>query len=92
VIQDVDMVGDSHAGGLQVPKRSSGRSLGQVVLRVVVESDDQDARVVTADGHDQVVKGGKVFVVSGQNRAVLGDSPGQHASIVDRPQSGVHGK
>jgi hypothetical protein len=92
VIQDVDMVGDSHPGGLQVPKRSGRRSLGQVVPRVVVEPDDEDARVVTADGYDQVVKGGKVFVVPRQNRAVLGDSPGKHASIVNRPQSGVYGK
>jgi hypothetical protein len=62
------------------------------VARVVVESDDQDARVVTADGHDQIVKRGKIFVVPGQDCAGLGDSPGQHASTVDRPQSDVCGK
>jgi len=85
VIQDVDPVGDRHARRLQVPKRRCNGPLGQVVPRVVVESDDQDARVMADDGQDEVVQIGEVFVVSGQHQAVLSDSPDQHSSIANRP-------
>jgi hypothetical protein len=92
VIQDVDPVGDRHPRRLQVPKRRRNRSLGQVVPQIVVESDGQDARVVTFYGHDQVVQSGEVFVVPGQYRAVLSDGPGEHPSIANRYQPDVRGE
>jgi hypothetical protein len=92
VIQNVDAVADRNPRTLQVPERRRNGPLGKVMPRVVVESDDQDARVVPADGHDQVVQIGEVFVVPGQHRASLGDSPGQHASIADRRQANVGSK
>ena len=85
MIQDADPVGDRHPRRLQVPNRRCNCTLGQVVPRIVVESDDQDTRVVADDCHDEVVQIGEVFVVSGQNRAAMSDSPGQHSSIADRP-------
>jgi hypothetical protein len=60
----VDPVGDRHPRRLQVHEGGCDYPLSQVVPRVVVESDDQDARVVAADGHDKVVQIGEVFVVS----------------------------
>jgi hypothetical protein len=84
MIQNVDAVGDQNPRRLEVSKRCRDGPLGQVMPRVVVESDDQNARVMTADSNDQVVQIGEVFVVPGQHWAALGDSPGQHSSITDR--------
>ena len=51
--------------------------------RNVVKSDDQDARVLAADNHDEIVQSREVGMVTRQHRAILSDRPGQHSSIAD---------
>ena len=83
------LVGDLDPRGPQVSQRRRNPSLGQVVPRVVVEADDQDAPVAPANSPDQVVQVGEVLVVPRQYREILADGPRQHPGVRDRQEPDI---
>ena len=60
MVQNVDLDGDRRARGFQVAERRRDPSLRQVVAGVIIEADDQEARVVASGGEYQIVQVGEV--------------------------------
>ncbi len=74
---------DWDSRGFQLADRGGNSPFGQVIARVIVEPDDQDAWVVTAYDHDQVVSVFEVFRIPGQDRQSLSECEDQDPWIRD---------
>jgi hypothetical protein len=77
---------------LQIPRGASDVSCGHVVSRVVVESNHQNAPVMTIRGEDdKIVQGFEVPVVPGQDCTPLANGMGQMDLIAAAGQADVGG-
>src|SRR5262245_22813462 len=86
VIHDVDLVRDGDPGRLQPGDRRGDPAFRQVVSRVLVVVNDEDARVVPASGHEQFVQAREVLGVPRQDGQVLVDGPQEYLNVGSRPQ------
>ena len=76
LVQHVNAIGDGNAGGFELFDRGRDSPIGQVMVWVVVEADDEHPRMMTTGSHDQVMEVFEVLRATSSRRGTVEKAPG----------------
>jgi len=85
----VNLIAGRNRRGFQLADRCCNPSIGQVVTRVIVKSDDKNPGMMASGSHDQVMEVFEVLGIARQNWESLGNRVDKHSRIRYRQQPDV---